>query len=217
MTCVSASAFSLCFNGVSHCYFKGGRGLRQGDPMSPYLFTLIMEIFNLIMIKKIEESQSFKYHFGCKEIKLTHLYFANDLLVVCNDDKDSEVNKSALNDFSMVFGLFPDLSKSTILFGSVNDRERSALLSVLLFQCGKLLMKYLGVPLLLIASVLASMHVYWASMYLLPYGVIREIKKFLKRFLWNPGDSAQGKARVSWKNVCKLKENGGLGLRSLKE
>ncbi|GKB97713.1 hypothetical protein Tco_0983850, partial [Tanacetum coccineum] len=148
-----------------------------------------MEIFNLIMMKKIEEAQNFKYHFGCKEIKLTNLCFADDLLVVCNGDKDSlEVVKSSLNEFSLVSGLFPNLSKSTIFFGSINEKER----------------------------ILASVHVYWASIYLLPYGVIKEIDKVLKRFLWNAGDSAQGKARISLKNVCKPKENGGLGLGALK-
>ncbi|GJS11030.1 hypothetical protein Tco_0367826 [Tanacetum coccineum] len=137
-------------------------------------------------------------------------------------DKDSlKVINSALNDFSLVFSLFPNLSKSTIFFGSVNERERSDLLSVLPFWCGKLPMKYLGVHLLEkrlgIKDFLASMHIYWAFVYLLSYGAIREIKKLLKRFLRNAGDSAQGKARVSWKNVCKDKENGGLGLRYLKE
>ncbi|GJU01717.1 RNA-directed DNA polymerase, eukaryota, reverse transcriptase zinc-binding domain protein [Tanacetum coccineum] len=114
-----------------HGYFKGGRGLRQSDPMSPYLFTLVMEIFNLIMMKKIEEAQNFKYHFGCKEIKLTNICFADDLLVVCNGDKDSlEVVKSSLNEFSLVSELFPNLSKSTIYFGSINEKERSELLKI---------------------------------------------------------------------------------------
>nr|GEY86741.1 RNA-directed DNA polymerase, eukaryota, reverse transcriptase zinc-binding domain protein [Tanacetum cinerariifolium] len=114
----------------SACFFKnawdiiGGRGLRQGDPMSPYLFTLVMEIFNLIMINKIEEAQSFKYHFGWKEIKLTHLCFADDLLVVCNGDKDSlEVVKSDLKEFGIMSGLFSNLGKSTIFFGSINEKK----------------------------------------------------------------------------------------------
>ncbi|GJW98174.1 RNA-directed DNA polymerase, eukaryota, reverse transcriptase zinc-binding domain protein [Tanacetum coccineum] len=149
MICISTASFSICINGEVCGYFKGGRGLRQGDPMSPYLFSLVMEVLNMIMIKNIKDDSRFKYHYGCKELELTHLCFADDLLMLCNGDVDSlKVMKKSLEEFSKVSGLFPNHSKSTIFFGSMLENKKQELLEIMPFKCEKLPMKYLGVPLL---------------------------------------------------------------------
>nr|GEU50092.1 hypothetical protein [Tanacetum cinerariifolium] len=51
------------------------------------------------------------------------------------------------------------------------------------------------------ATVLSTIQHYWASVYMLPMSVINDLEKMFKRFLWNSGSSAQGKARVAWKIV----------------
>ncbi|GJR57126.1 RNA-directed DNA polymerase, eukaryota, reverse transcriptase zinc-binding domain protein [Tanacetum coccineum] len=203
MKCVKSTRFSICLNGDMHGFFKRGRGLSQGDLISPYLFTLVMEVFSLIMEKNIEESSG-----------------------LCKGNKESiKVIKKSLDEFSQVSGLIPNLSKSIIFFGSINERDKIDLLQVLPFKCGKLPIRYLGVPLL--AKKLGKDSTYCfcsflyaailASVYLLLTAVIHDLEKLFKKFRWNAGDSAKGKARVSWKVVCKPKEQGGLGIKSLKK
>ncbi|XP_071708750.1 uncharacterized protein [Rutidosis leptorrhynchoides] len=177
MTCVSSARFSICVNGEAHGYFKGGRGLRQGDPMSPYLFTLVMEVLSLILSQKILRNKEFKYHFGCKKLKISHLYFVDDLMVLCHGDLAYvKVNKEALDDFSRVSGLHPNLGKSTVFFGNVDEEVKGNILQLLPFTIGKLPMKYLGVPLLAKRLGVSDCRclidkIYWASVYMLPNSV----------------------------------------------
>ncbi|GKA61125.1 RNA-directed DNA polymerase, eukaryota, reverse transcriptase zinc-binding domain protein [Tanacetum coccineum] len=106
MKCISTASFSICVNGEICSYFKGGRGLRQGDSMSPYLFTLVMEVPNMTTIKNIKEDNNFKYHHRCKELKLTHLCSTDDLLMLCNGDTELlKFIKKSLDEFSSVSGM----------------------------------------------------------------------------------------------------------------
>ncbi|GJZ14078.1 RNA-directed DNA polymerase, eukaryota, reverse transcriptase zinc-binding domain protein, partial [Tanacetum coccineum] len=190
MQCVTTAGFTLNVNGERIGYFKGGRGLRQGDPVSPYLFTLIMELFSLMLNRQIESDPKFQYHFGCKSMKMVHVCFADDLLVMCHGDSDYvKVIKKALDEFCSCSGLLPNNSKIRYLGVPLIAKRLSVK------ECGCLLDKiknkvknwknkslsYAG-RLQLIAVVLESIHVYWASVFLLPITVINEINKLLKGF-----------------------------------
>ncbi|GJY46428.1 RNA-directed DNA polymerase, eukaryota, reverse transcriptase zinc-binding domain protein [Tanacetum coccineum] len=72
------------------------------------------------------------------------------------------------------------------------------------------LLSYAG-RLQLIASILSSMQVYWASVFILPKSVVKEIDKLLKGFLWCQGALSKGKAKVAWKQICRPKDERGLG------
>ena len=67
----------------------------------------------------------------------------------------------------------------------------------------------------LIAYVLSSMQLLWASMFLIPKSTVNDIEKVFKGFLWCQGELTRGKAKIAWKKVCRPKIQGGLGLKSL--
>ncbi|GJR34281.1 RNA-directed DNA polymerase, eukaryota, reverse transcriptase zinc-binding domain protein [Tanacetum coccineum] len=62
--------------------------------------------------RKVASNPAFKYHKGCKELKLTHLSFVDDLLVMSHGDHVSvSLIKDALSEFSESFGLKPNMIK----------------------------------------------------------------------------------------------------------
>ncbi|KAL2232550.1 UNVERIFIED_CONTAM: hypothetical protein Sindi_1435000 [Sesamum indicum] len=87
--CVTTTTFTITLNGGIHGFFTGARGLRQGDPMSPYLFVLVMKILGLMIQQKIEVQGGFLYHWRCEETRLFQLSFADDLLLFCRADETS--------------------------------------------------------------------------------------------------------------------------------
>nr|GEU31113.1 hypothetical protein [Tanacetum cinerariifolium] len=106
MEYVTTTSFSISINGSLHGLFKGKHGLQQGDPLSPYLFTLIMEILTLMLQSGVRNSSSFNYHIYCANMELINLCFMDDLFLFANGDVDSvRVIKDALFKFNEASGV----------------------------------------------------------------------------------------------------------------
>ncbi|KAK4383940.1 hypothetical protein Sango_3106100 [Sesamum angolense] len=214
--CVTSAHYSVIVNGGVHGFFAGARGLRQGDPMSPYLFVLVMEVLHMILQQFIEQDGEFQYHWRCKDLNLFQLSFADDLLLFCKADlQGSEVlclrhwgsRKVFFRSDILAYHLFQHGFQLQI----VNHYFRRLTTALKVGKVSKL--SFAG-RVQLIKSVLISFEVYWAAAFILPKGIINEMIKRLRTFLWK-GTSSSGYPKVAWEAVCRPIEEGGLGIKDI--
>ncbi|XP_043717558.1 uncharacterized protein LOC122665470 [Telopea speciosissima] len=145
--CVTTPMFSVLINGSPAGFFNGGRGIRQGDPLSPYLFTLAMEAFTGIM-RRLEIDGQIKLLPRCKSFHLSHLIFADDLMIFVKGNRDSILaSLGGLDEFAALSGFQLNRSKSSIILGGLTQTSSLELLDLTGFSETKLPIRYLGVPL----------------------------------------------------------------------
>lgn len=145
--CVCTPSFSVAFNGSTYGYFKGKRGLRQGDPLSPYLFVLVMNCLSLAL-DRAAASGLFHYHPRCERTKLTHLSFADDLLIFSDGSLSSvQAILSVLKDFELRSGLAISIQKTSLFAAGLTDSEVQSIRDHTGLSSGVLPIRYLGVPL----------------------------------------------------------------------
>ncbi|XP_058203052.1 uncharacterized protein LOC131317521 [Rhododendron vialii] len=222
--CVTTAMYSIVINGGLVGYFPGKRGLRQGDPLSPYLFLLVMEGFSSLFQFRIGQG-GFSYHPKCRELHLSHLMFADDLFIMCEADLSSfQLVRTMLNDFYSISGLQPNLHKSCAYFSGVSNENKYVLMPILAISEGRLPVKYLGVPLItarlrasdcqVLLDKIVSRIQSWNNK-ALSYGGRAQL---IHSDLFSTGIQMKSSgAKVTWEAVCSPKDEGGLGFRVLKD
>ncbi|KAL6327163.1 hypothetical protein AAG906_015202 [Vitis piasezkii] len=231
--CVSSAKFSILVNGVPTGFFPSTRGLRQGDPLSPYLFVMGMEVLDVLIRRAVEGG----YLSGCNirggsrtSLNISHLFFADDTIVFCEASKEQVSHLSwILFWFEAASGLRINLAKSEIIpVGEVEEiLELAAELGATSMWDGveerirrRLALwkrQYIskGGRITLIKSTLASLPTYQMSIFRMPKSVAKRVEKTQRDFLWG-GGNLEGKVHlVKWDAVCTEKHKGGLGLRRI--
>ncbi|PKU69365.1 putative mitochondrial protein [Dendrobium catenatum] len=115
--CIMDVPFSVCLNGSLEGYFNSAVGLRQGCPLSPLLFCIVMDSLSQMLSIPINNS-CFK-GVQCNNLNINHLMYADDLLVFGDATSDNaESLSSRLHLFGSKSGLFINASKSSIIFSN---------------------------------------------------------------------------------------------------
>lgn len=80
MACVENVNYSVIINGIPSSFFQAERGLRQGCPLSPLLFILVMNSLNTQINKAVTDRRCRPINI-CKDIFLSHNLFVDDILI----------------------------------------------------------------------------------------------------------------------------------------
>ena len=115
MVCVTSVRYTLLINGNISQSFTPRKGLRQGDPLSPYLFLFCANILSLALMK-VENQQRIKgVKIGWTGIPFTHLFFANDALLFFQHDNQSLIHiQDTLNWYCSLSGQSINFSNSDL-------------------------------------------------------------------------------------------------------
>ncbi|VFQ72237.1 unnamed protein product [Cuscuta campestris] len=133
-------------NGESYGFFKGKKGLRQGDPISPMLFVLVMECLNRLL-QQMAKDKRFKFHPMCRSLKLVNLSFTDDLIIVCKAEEEFQnCIMEVMRKFQKSTGLGINYTKSQIIFGGVDKKDQEHFLKLTNLPLGELPIRYLGSP-----------------------------------------------------------------------
>ena len=154
MSCVSFSSISILLNGGKLDSFLPSRGIRQGDPLSPYLFIMCMEFLSFLIHERCEE----KLWNPIKAVRngpaFSHLFFTDDLVLFTKaDHKNCQSVKEVLESFCDLPGQKVNLNKSKVFFSpNVSPTLCSEFRAVFGFESTPNLGKYLGLPIKHIGS-----------------------------------------------------------------
>ena len=131
MKCVHSTSFSILVNGQPSRKFLPTRGLRQGDPLSPFLFIICAEGLSTLLRDAEAKREIHGLKIGKKVDAISHFFFADDSLLFARANED-EVDKvlDILATYETASGQKLNMEKSEVSFSRNVVPEKQEILQM---------------------------------------------------------------------------------------
>ena len=127
-------------------FFKGQQGLRQGDPLSPFLFAICLDVLSR-NLGRLGRNPDFNFHPKCTKMNITHLAFADDLILFARGDPTSVgLSIECMKNFGDCYGLCINVFKSNVFMAKICSEEVDEIKAITGFNMGEFPFRYLGIP-----------------------------------------------------------------------
>ena len=148
MGLITSSFFAILVNGAPSKCFSPSRGIRQGDPLSPFIFVLVAEGLGRLIKGKILAGRLKGLHLHEGSEVQSHQQFVDDTLLMAHSAvQEATELKAILQQFALASGMEVNPRKSIIYFFNTPHVTQRNITRILGFQVGNLPSKYLGAPL----------------------------------------------------------------------
>ncbi|GKV41862.1 hypothetical protein SLEP1_g49342 [Rubroshorea leprosula] len=145
--CLRSSSVSVLINGSPTKEFPVSKGIRQGDPLSPFLFLIVAEGLNGLVSAAVEKNLYKGVMVGSGGTTITHLQFADDTIFFGEaSDENIKVVKGIMRTFELASGLKINFAKSQLIGMGVEENWTARMAYRLCCSQGEFPLKYLGIP-----------------------------------------------------------------------
>lgn len=144
---ISNHWYSILINWVSFVYFTSNRGLRQEDPLSPFLYIIALEVLSPGLSKLHAKYPSIRYYCSAKCPTISHLSYGDDIIIFCNEGSNSLKTPMEFLRKIHKFTCLEIKSKSCFVNLWSNGQRDSIAKSITGFSKKSLPLEYLGCPL----------------------------------------------------------------------
>jgi hypothetical protein len=148
MRCVSTVSYQVLINGQPSSSFFPHRGLRQGDPLSPYLFVLCADVLSGLIQKEVAANNIHGIKIARSAPQISHLFFADDSLLLSRASQaEARTIMSILARYQSASGQVVNLEKSEASFSrNVPNEDKNAICDLMRVKAMEAQSRYLGFP-----------------------------------------------------------------------